>query len=140
MAISVEVDDHAVRILVADIAEAASGINGRIADVYQEVGPTMLASAKKFTPVDTGTLRASLDFRVNKRVPSLRLGPLKTNVNPKTGQRARDYARYVHDGTSVMPPRPFIRRAIEKHSGPSSKLMRGLSKAGVTPIDRKVIF
>lgn len=140
MPIRVDVDDRGTRILIADLAQAASGIEGRIADVHESVGPTIVRTAKRSAPVDTGTLRRSIDYSVNRRKQALRIGALRRFRNPRTGQLAASYLPYVHDGTSRMPPRPFIRNAIRRHSGPGSKLIRGYQKAGVTPIDRRVVF
>ena len=71
----------------------------------------MAEFARAFCPVHTGALRGSI--RVE------RPGPLRAKlvagcggyVNPLTGREV-DYARYVHDGTSVMPARPFLLQGV----------------------------
>ena len=70
----------------------------------------MVLAAKAYCPVDTGALMASI--RAERR------GPLESALiagggylNPRT-LRPVDYARHVHDGTSRIPPRPFLLQAI----------------------------
>jgi len=71
----------------------------------------LVISAKVFCPVSTGALMDSI--RVERR------GPLETaliaggggHINPRT-RRPVDYARHVHDGTSRVPPRPFLLQAV----------------------------
>jgi len=73
--------------------------------------PWMVAAAKSFCPVDTGALMASI--RAERRGPyeaALVAGGLQY-VNPRTLGPV-DYARHVHDGTSRMPPRPFLLQAV----------------------------
>jgi len=73
--------------------------------------PFMIAAAKSLCPIDTGALMRSI--RAERR------GPYETAliaggggfINPRTGREV-DYARYVHDGTSRMPARPFLLQAI----------------------------
>lgn len=71
----------------------------------------MVETSKYLCPVDTAALMISI--RAERR------GPYKTAIiaggggyiNPRTGREV-DYARYVHDGTSRMPARPFLLQAI----------------------------
>ena len=73
--------------------------------------PWMEAAAKAFCPADTGALMGSI--RAEMRVPhtmALVVGG-GGYINPRTG-RPVDYARHVHDGTSRMPPRPFLLQAV----------------------------
>lgn len=62
---------------------------------------TAEGAAKKVTPVLTGTLRRSITHRVESTGSH---GVIGTNI---------EYARYVHDGTSRMQARPFLRQGIE---------------------------
>lgn len=62
---------------------------------------TAEGNAKRVTPVLTGTLRRSITHRVESTGSH---GVIGTNV---------EYARYVHDGTSRMQARPFLRQGIE---------------------------
>lgn len=73
--------------------------------------PYMLAAAQAFCPVDTGALLGTI--RVERRglyAVALVAGGMQF-INPRTG-RPVDYARFVHDGTSKMPPRPFLLQAV----------------------------
>lgn len=73
--------------------------------------PYMVAAAQAFCPVDTGALMGSI--RVEPRGPhavALVAGGAQY-VNPRTG-RPVDYARFVHDGTSRTPARPFLLQAV----------------------------
>lgn len=71
----------------------------------------MVLIAKSYCPIDTGALMASI--RAEMR------GPLETAliaggggyVNLRT-LKPVDYAKNVHDGTSRIPPRPFLLQAI----------------------------
>lgn len=62
---------------------------------------TAEGNAKRVTPVLTGTLRRSITHRVESTGSH---GVIGTNI---------EYARYVHDGTSRMQARPFLRQGIE---------------------------
>jgi len=72
---------------------------------------SMVETARDLCPVDTTSLRQTI--RAERR------GPLTSAlvaggggvINPKTGREV-DYARYVHDGTSRTPPRPFLTQAV----------------------------
>jgi len=73
--------------------------------------PRMVAAAKSFCPVDTSALMGSI--RAERRGPyatALVAGGLQY-INPRT-LRPVDYARYVHDGTSRVPARPFLLQAV----------------------------
>jgi hypothetical protein len=132
----VTVDDDAVGRLIVDLSDASRNVKDRVADVYKKSGPTFVREMQRVVRVDTGTLRRSLHFTVNRRIPRMRLGALKRNKNPKSGQLAQDYAGYVHSGTWKMTPNPFIDMAYNRHSTEQGSFMRGLRKAGVANIGR----
>ena len=136
MSIRVTVTDNAVRLLVVDLTGAGRGIKGRVADVFNETGPRIVRTAKQLVPKDTHALERSLGYTVNRRIPRLRIGAIKSSINPKTNRPASTYAKYVHDGTSRVGPRPFIDNAIRKHTTDQSNYMRGLRKAGIANIGR----
>ncbi len=73
--------------------------------------PWMEAAAKAFCPADTGALMGSI--RAEMRGPHMMalVAGGGGYINPRTG-RPVDYARHVHDGTSRMPPRPFLLQAV----------------------------
>ncbi len=79
--------------------------------------PRVLDFAKAWCPVSSGALRDSIRVeRPNPRDAKLMAGGLDY-LNPDTGKPI-DYARFVHDGTSKMAPRPFLLQALiaEKHN------------------------
>ena len=132
----VEVDYRAVGHLIIDLSEASREIKDRVADVYVATGPMFVREMKRVVRVDTGTLQRSLHFQVNRRMPRLRLGSLKRNKNPKSGQLAQTYAGYVHDGTWKMTANPFIDMAVDKRTTDQGAFMRGMRKAGVANLGR----
>ncbi len=136
MSIQVEVDDRAILKLLADIDKAGSGVKDRVADVYQATGPTFVRSAKQLAPEDTGALRRSIGFTVNRRMPRLRFGSIKKSINPKSGKPASTYAGYVHDGTAKKGPRPFVRQSFKKHTTDQGNFMRGMRKAGIADLGK----
>jgi len=77
----------------------------------------IVSQAKRFCPVDTGALRSSIreEWAGNLHIVFKAGG--RDYINPKTGHWV-DYARYVHEGTSKMAPRPFLRQAmyVEKNT------------------------
>jgi HK97 gp10 family phage protein len=73
--------------------------------------PWMEAAAKSFCPVDTGALLGSIRWEIRGLHEAALVAGGVGYVNPRTG-RPVDYARYVHDGTSRMPARPFLLQAV----------------------------
>ena len=67
--------------------------------------------AKINCPVMTGALRDSIRYIKATILDIVFLAGGFQYINPLTGKYI-DYARYVHDGTSKMPPRPFLLQAI----------------------------
>ncbi len=132
----VETDQGQLRALILDFKTADEGMNGRVAKVMRQSGPTFVRTMRAHVPVDTGTLKKSLHWRVNRQKIILTVGSLKRNKNPKTGMLAMKYVGYVHDGTSRVGPRPFISDAVNKHTSQQSGFMRGLRRAGIANIGR----
>ncbi len=91
--------------------------------------PRMVHTAQELCPVETGALKFS--------VRAERVSPTRTDLkaggegfyNPRTGKPV-DYAVPVHEGTSKMPGRPFLRQAaeIERESVKQEIEMRSASK------------
>lgn len=65
------------------------------------------AAAKELCPVDTGRLRSSIRFSLGVDEVG-RFGQVGTDV---------EYAIYVHEGTSRMAARPFLRDALPAANG-----------------------
>ena len=73
--------------------------------------PWMEAAAKAFCPADTGALMGSIRAEMRGPHKMALVAGGGGHINPRTG-RPVDYARHVHDGTSRMPPRPFLLQAV----------------------------
>ena len=73
--------------------------------------PFMVAAAKAFCPVDTGALMSSIRAEMRGDLSAALVAGGGGYVNPRTGMPV-DYARYVHDGTSRVPARPFLLQAV----------------------------
>lgn len=73
--------------------------------------PWLEAAAKSFCPVDTAALLGSIRVEPRGLHEAALVAGGSQHINPRTG-RPVDYARYVHDGTSRMPPRPFLLQAV----------------------------
>ncbi len=136
MSIQVEIDDKAILKLLIDIDRAGSGVKDRVADVYKATGPMFVRSAKRFAPEDTGALRRSIGYTVNRKIPRLRFGPIKKSINPKSGRPASTYAGFVQHGTTTMGPRPFVRQSFKQHTTSQGAFMRGMRKAGIADLGK----
>jgi len=100
--ISLEDLGHELRLLPEKVSEATANVL-RL--------PWFENTAKSLCPVDTSALLSSIrtEARGLHEVAIVAGGGGFTN--PRTG-RDVDYAREVHDGTSRMPPRPFLLQAV----------------------------
>ncbi|KKK72124.1 hypothetical protein LCGC14_2907030 [marine sediment metagenome] len=136
MSIQLEIHDRELLKLLADIDRAGRDVKKRVADVYKATGPMFVRSAKQFAPIDTGALRGSMGYRVNRKMPRLRFGTLNKSINPKTGRPATTYAGFVHEGTSRVGPRPFLRQSLKKHTTAQGAFMRGMRKAGIADLGK----
>ena len=72
-------------------------------DILDTIGAFVEAEAKLRTPVDTGTLRRSINFVVDEGESSVTIG---TNV---------EYSSYVEKGSSKQKAQPFLTPAIEEN-------------------------
>lgn len=70
---------------------------------------TIGRDSRRFTPVDTGRLRAS----TYERFGNLR-GEIGTNT---------DYDIFVHEGTRFMRGRPYLRKSVDLHTTDTDRLM-----------------
>jgi hypothetical protein len=85
-------------------------LNARgIAAVSKAVGEAaedLQGRSQEITPVDTGTLKAS----IHVEGPEVRGNEATAKVS--TGGEASEYAIYVHEGTSRVAPSKFIERPL----------------------------
>ena len=76
-------------------------------------GDQIAATGKKNSPFLTGSLMRSIK---NQGVKGSRgLLTLSVTAGGQSTPNDVDYAHFVHDGTSRMGPRPFLRNALNKH-------------------------
>ena len=84
--------------------------NQNIEDKMWKVLGKMLNTAKDLCPVLTGALRSSghryRGQRDNKGIHNMRI--IFGNINTQ-------YAYYIHEGTTYIPPNPFLYMAVRMH-------------------------
>lgn len=71
---------------------------------------------RKQSPVDTGRLRASIGTGAGRAKVKKEVGYVGTNV---------EYSVYVHEGTSRMRARPFLKIALDKTRNKIKKVLEG---------------
>jgi hypothetical protein len=139
MSLRITVNQNAVRGLIVDMKDARDGAAPRVAKVMEATGPTLVRTARRVVPVDTGSLYRRIWYKVYTSGPNprMRFGPMNSSPDRRgSDKNALEYAGYVHDGTASMGPRPFIDQAVAKHTTPQGKFMRGLRAAGVARLGR----
>lgn len=95
--------------------EVIDRINKNAEQLLKQACILVQDDAKRNCPVDTGRLQGSIQYEVKEND-----GMVGTNV---------EYAPYVHEGTSRMRGRPFLRDAGEKNKGKITELFKeGLVK------------
>ncbi|MBU5485964.1 HK97 gp10 family phage protein [Clostridium sp. MSJ-11] len=78
--------------------KAKESINNNLIKALEEIGKLVTAESQMNTPVDTGNLRRSQGYKVNK--DRVEIG---SNI---------DYASFVHEGTSKQKAQPFLKDAV----------------------------
>lgn len=139
MSLRVTVNQNALRGLIVDMKDAKDGAAGRVVDVFEDVGPTLVRTGRRYVPVDTGSLQRRIWYKVYTSGPNprMRFGPMNSSPDRRgTDKNALRYAGFVHDGTARMAARPFIQQAVDKHTTAQGKLMRGLRAAGVANLGK----
>jgi HK97 gp10 family phage protein len=72
--------------------------------------------ARQLSPIDTGRLRSSIGVGAGKARVQKNTGYVGTNV---------EYSVYVHEGTSRMRGRPFLKNALTKTQAKIKKVLEG---------------
>jgi HK97 gp10 family phage protein len=101
-------------IFLAELSVSKALIEPLTRRVLNKGGDRIEATAKTDAPFKTGALMRSIK---NQGVKSMgdQLVLQITAGGPSTPHEV-DYAVYVHEGTSKMGPRPFLRNAQNKHT------------------------
>ena len=113
--------------LKARLVEMQRGLLNEAEKAIREIAVKIRDDAKRFCPVDTGSLKKSIRLGVtarpagNIRIIQVRAGGYVTN--PKTGRKV-DYASHVEFGTSRQRPQPFMRPAIDNHKKDLARVLR----------------
>lgn len=89
---------------IGDAALIAKGQHA-ITQAVTDSAEDLVGKAQEQTPVDTGTLKASI------HVESIEHSGNQVKATVATGGEA-DYAAYVHEGTSKMNGTPFLSNAL----------------------------
>jgi len=79
---------------------------------YQKVmaqGRRVLQQATRTVPVDNGFLKGSLTMEVIQDQTGGKFGGITVRVAAQ-----EEYAIYVHEGTTRMAPRPFLKNALDQ--------------------------
>lgn len=108
MAKSFSIDIDVSKMLSGE--EVTEELAKRIESAMKEAAVLVQDDAKRECPVDTGTLRSSINYTVDGMTASI-----GTNV---------EYAPYVHEGTSKMAGRPFLTSAAEKNKEKIKSLIK----------------
>lgn len=88
-------------------------VQERINQALLKAGALVEGSAKERCPVDTGTLRNSINYQLMDE----RTVIIGTNV---------EYAPYVEYGTVKMSAQPFLHPALEENREKINQLFRGI--------------
>lgn len=87
----------------------AKAINA-VEQAVTESAEDLVNQSQSITPVDTGTLKASL------HVASVESGGTSVTARIATGGEANEYALFVHEGTYRMTARPFLATALMQNA------------------------
>ena len=118
MVAAFNVDSGDLEGLLTDLHRLPARTADRIASRISEEQTKVKQTAFRRAPKRTGFMASTIFTKVIQ-------GPAE--IVMLAGATA-DYTVYVHDGTSRMPPRPFLMDAMIAHTGSSSRLMRDIGK------------
>ena len=119
---------------IADLRYKQTHIVDQYQATFRSFGDKIADSAQKYVRAnayDTGSLHRSIDWLTyeSRNTVRLEVGPMKDALDTEPGDKdATEYARYVHDGTSLMAPRPYMDIAYKKHARKLMKEMRSIAR------------
>jgi len=91
---------------------------GALLAAVTESAEDLVGKAQDRTPVDTGTLKASI------HVAGIQGGGSSVTATVSTGGESSEYALYVHEGTYKMAGRPFLLNALLEEAPVYKEAMR----------------
>lgn len=118
---SMDFDVSEIVTLAKDIDLHSREAKGRASIVVRRTAFAVVGSGQADAPVDTGATRASIHASAPSG-GSLSAFSLEAEIGPTT-----EYAPYPHDGTSTIPPNPYMDRAVDKHT---PEFAQGLAEIG----------
>lgn len=104
------IDDVDVQI-TWDINKLTDAVTGGIREVLEEQLPEVARRAKAKAPVDTGALRNSIDYKVDKNGKG---GMVFTDTQSRGKRKDTGYGGWVEGGTLTKAPRPFLAPAVDE--------------------------
>jgi HK97 gp10 family phage protein len=93
----------------------------------RRVGLRVSRDSRRFTPVDTGRLRASHKEHFANLKGEIRVGGFKD-----------DYAAFVHEGTRFMKARPFLADAVESNESFTDKEFKHAVQSTLNELARDI--
>lgn len=102
-------DTSGLRSLTAELGQAGGRIGGLVSQVVRKTARDIERDGKQGVPprVDTGFMRDSIS---SEFTGSGNAAVMEAEVGPTAA-----YAKYQHDGTSTIPPHPFMDRAADRN-------------------------
>jgi HK97 gp10 family phage protein len=101
-------------LFIAQLTAAKALIEPVTSRIMTKGGDQIAATGKKNAPFLTGSLMRSIKNHGVKASGSQLA--LSVTAGGESSPHDVDYAVYVHEGTSKMGPRPFLRNALNKHT------------------------
>ena len=96
--------------------------NAVVNNAIDKAGDAVMADAKANVPVDTGELRDSIEKTLRQGNKG---GVVEVGSNIGSSAQAHGYyAFFVEYGTSKMPPKPYLRPALDKNKATATDLIK----------------
>jgi len=112
--VGIDIDISEVRAISSRLATAGGRVGVKAAAALTKTAYDIEADAKancvRMDAVDTGDMMNSITTEITG---DGRFGAMAAEIGPTV-----DYAIYVHEGTSVMAPRPYLGEAFDRRMPP----------------------
>lgn len=113
--------------LTSATTSVAAGIGRDIAAGIREAAAVVEGESKK--AITSGYTRAILTGNLRRSIGIGEIRPFRATVRPTAY-----YATYVHEGTSRMRPRPFMKVGLENSHDAIEKIFKGKIQASLNRI------